>query len=62
MIASIETTVKVTLEMSKEEAEWLMNSMRNPLLCPSDIEVPLDREMRKGFFKAIDSILNQDKF
>jgi hypothetical protein len=49
----VEKTVKVTLIMNQEEAEWLHRQMQNPLHGQKvDLESEADTEMRAKFFHA----------
>ena len=54
MQSKVNTTVTLTLTLSREEADWLKNQMQNPLHGQSTKEEnSKDREMRTNFWNAL---------
>ncbi len=54
MKAFTEQTVKITLEMTEEQADWLKAVTQNPI---GEQEDHYNAEMRKLFFEAMSSAL-----
>jgi hypothetical protein len=47
-----ETTIKVILTLTEEEAKWLSNYLQNAV-CEPKVEPLQDRNMRKAFFDSL---------
>ena len=62
MKSHIDKTVKVTLLLDKEEAQWLKDLMQNPLGRPDNPsallmdESTIDSDMRHRFFDAVKGV------
>lgn len=55
MKAEAKAVIRLNLELTPEEAEWLHGQMQNPLHGQSsDQEMPSDKEMRHRFFSVTD--------
>lgn len=55
MKAETVSVVRLNLELTPEEAEWLHNQMQNPLYGQSPVdETAKDKEMRERFFAVTD--------
>lgn len=50
----VRTDLRLTLELTAEEAKWLHELMQNPLSedCNPDYEESYDRQMREAFYEA----------
>ncbi len=54
--ANIETTRKITLCLSEEEARWLRAIVQNPMDVTPAEESPIDSKMRRTFWDALEHI------
>lgn len=53
MKTTVKRTIKVTIEMSEEEAKWLREVSRNPLgYSGLEMEPEESRKIRESFFRA----------
>lgn len=59
--ASFEKRLNINLELTEQEARFVMGIMQNPLFCAPQDEDPHDRKHRIDIFNAIDFALNESK-